>query len=96
MTQPSNKPASSQPQESQSLNDYQPIRCSFHDVLEANATLSKKVEIVYREEDGKHGQIKAIIKDIFNQNKAEYLKLHNGQTIRLDQLISVDGVALKA
>jgi Rho-binding antiterminator len=70
---------------------YQPIDCNFYDILEANAVLRKQVAIVFLNEVEEKQTIQAIIKDLYIKNKAEYMKLTNGQEIRLDKLIMVDG-----
>ena len=74
---------------------YTPISCSFHDVLEASATLRKNVEICYQNDHGESTLIHQIITDIYSKDKVEFIKLQNGQSIRLDYLISVDGQRLK-
>lgn len=75
--------------------NYQPISCSFHDVLEASATLRKNVEIRFLQENGSSETIHAVILDIYTQDRAEFIKLDSNQSIRLDQLISVDGTILR-
>jgi Rho-binding antiterminator len=78
-----------------STMSYQPISCNFYDELEALATLRKNCQILYRDEKEQQAVINGIIKDLYIREKAEYLLLDNGTEIRLDQLISVDGKALK-
>ncbi len=70
---------------------YQPIPCDFHDRLLAAATLRKIVEVVYREGEEEH-TLSARITDVYTKEKAEYVVLSEGTTIRLDRLIRVDGV----
>ena len=74
---------------------YQPVSCSIYDTLEAYATQGKTCRIVYQDNEVpiqvKAVQVKAVIQDFFIQDKAEYLQLDNGQAIRLDRLISIDG-----
>jgi Rho-binding antiterminator len=77
------------------MKPYQPISCTFYDELEALATLRKSCLIKYRNDAGTETQTQALIKDFFIKDKVEYLKLDNGQHIRLDYLIEVDGKALK-
>lgn len=74
---------------------YRPISCSFHDILEANATLRKNIEICYLDEQGERVQLHQVITDIYSKDKVEFIKLQNGQSIRLDYLITVDGQSLK-
>jgi len=73
---------------------YKPIDCNFYDILEANAVLKKKVEIIYLVEGEIEETIQSVIKDLYIKEKAEYMKLVNEQEIRLDRLISVDGQKL--
>lgn len=73
---------------------YQPISCNFYDELEALATLRRSCLIVYRGPENIQ-ELQAVIKDFYIEEGAEYLKLDNGQSIRLDLLLSVDGKELK-
>ena len=73
---------------------YQPINCSFHDVLLTKATLKESCLIVYRE-DEKEVSVKAIITDVFTKKGEEFMQLNNGTLMRLDAIISVAGQVLK-
>ena len=73
---------------------YIPISCSYYDELEAHATLGKECEIIFTDEQGKEKVIRGIIKTFFIKDKVEFLQLENGEEIRLDKLISVDGKLL--
>lgn len=73
---------------------YQPISCEFHDVLEANATLRKPVEIRYRDDEGGVQERLAIVKDVFARDGSEFVVLSTGETVRLDRLIGVDKARL--
>lgn len=75
---------------------YQPISCNFYDHLEATATLRKRVIIHYLDQLGKQTSVLARIKDFLVKDKVEYMILDNGQTIRLDHLLAVDGEKLAA
>lgn len=72
--------------------EYQPIDCSFYDELEARATLRRLCQIAYRDGNGALQHAEGIIQDLFIREKTEYLLLNTGQAIRLDWLISVDGL----
>lgn len=74
-------------------DNYQPVNCEFHDVLESAAVLRKEVSIVTVGVDGVETTRKARIKDVFSKEGAEYVTLDTGETIRLDALSVVDGVA---
>ena len=72
------------------MSDYIPISCSFYDVLEAFATKQTEVEIEFLK-GGISRKIVDKIQDFFVKDKVEYMKLKNGEEIRLDQLIQVNG-----
>ncbi|MFA9219095.1 MAG: hypothetical protein ACEQSK_18585 [Sphingomonadaceae bacterium] len=78
-----------------SEQNYQPISCELHDVLEAAATLRKRVAVMALDADGARTTREARITDIFGKNGIEYVVLDSGETIRLDALAEVDGVAFK-
>lgn len=75
---------------------YQPISCELHDVLEAAATLRKRVPVVVLDADGASTSREARITDIFGKDGIEYVVLDSGETVRLDALAEVDGVAFKS
>jgi Rho-binding antiterminator len=70
---------------------YENISCSYYDQLESYATKRTECAIIYRTED-EEKNICGVIIDVFAKDGAEYLKLNNGIVIRLDQLISINGV----
>ncbi len=72
---------------------YIPISCSFYDYLEEAATL-RKVSIIEFEKEGETVIIESIIKTLYVKSKVEYMLLENGQSIRLDSLISFNGESL--
>ncbi len=73
------------------VKQYHSIRCSYYDQLEAYATKRTHCAVVYRV-DEQEKTSEGIIVDLFAKDGAEYLKLNNGIVIRLDQLISINGV----
>jgi Rho-binding antiterminator len=73
---------------------YHPISCAFHDLLEAHATARKPVQIRFRDGAGAVQSCSGVITDMFARSGAEYLLLGTGETLRLDQLIEVDGAKL--
>ncbi len=77
----------------QQTSKYQNISCSYYDQLEAYATKRTKCSVIYRDDDLEK-TLEGIIVDIFVNDGAEYLKLNNGIIIRLDQLISINGVSV--
>ncbi|MBW7888239.1 MAG: hypothetical protein H3C35_07750 [Bacteroidetes bacterium] len=72
---------------------YQPIACSAYDRLEALAVQKTFCTILFREE-GKEKEIKGIIADLFSKENAEFLRLQSGEIIRLDAVLSVNGIAV--
>jgi Rho-binding antiterminator len=75
------------------MKSYTPIDCSAYDQLEALATLQTPCSVRCMD-NGTETQRNGIISDIFTRDGAEYLKLHTGEIIRLDSLISVNGLVI--
>jgi Rho-binding antiterminator len=73
---------------------YNPINCEFHDRLEDLATVRRPTQIHYRDADGTLQQRTATITDVYSRRGAEYLTLKTGESLRLDQLVEVDGEKL--
>lgn len=74
---------------------YTPISCSYYDELEAFATLRQICTVNYSDLEGESTIVKSRILNLYTKNKIEYMQLENGLTIRLDQLISVNGKLLR-
>ena len=72
---------------------YTPIDCNMYDVLLSNATLKKECIIVFKNKDLIE-TIKAIIVDVFTKAKEEFMQLNTGVIIRLDKIISVNGITI--
>lgn len=70
--------------------EYTQIPCLFYDILEALATKSQLITILFKEE-GEEKNIKGIISTFQIEKKVEYLVLKSGEKIRLDALVEVDG-----
>lgn len=77
-----------------STKPYRPISCDFHSELELLALRRSPVEITYHNDDGSPTTITAQIVDLYTRNSEEFLLLPDGREIRLDQLVSVDGLKL--
>jgi Rho-binding antiterminator len=73
---------------------YEPISCDYHDLLEVHATKRQPTTISFRDADATVKTITATITDVFARAGADYLSTSTGETLRLDQLIEVDGVKL--
>ncbi|MHA6202934.1 hypothetical protein ACXU4B_00750 [Dyella soli] len=73
---------------------YVPISCEFHDLLEALATTGRPAQMGFRDAAGEVQRRMASIVDVFARDAAEYLSTSTGETVRLDQLLDVDGAPL--
>lgn len=74
---------------------YIPISCSYYDRLEAWAVRQESVKIQFRDlTEKKILEAEGIIVDLLSRDQVEYLVLESGDTIRLDHLITVNGVPL--
>ncbi len=71
---------------------YVPINCEFHDVLEAVATQRRVVAIVIEDEHGEASTLQARIVDITAHAGVETMRLDDDRQVRLDAIVSVDGV----
>lgn len=71
--------------------EYVPVDCNYYDELEALATKKKEIEIMHLSETGVRLRKYGMIKTFFIKDKAEFMELLDGTTIRLDRLISADG-----
>jgi Rho-binding antiterminator len=77
------------------MDDYIPVSCSFHDELEALATLRQDCHVVYRNDTDEINEARGRIVDVYAANHADYIRLQNGTEIRLDRLISVNDKRLE-
>lgn len=73
---------------------YQPIDCSYYDRLEAWATLKENCLIVWEDQNKVKHEVRSRILDLVLRDKVEYLVGENNLTVRLDQLIAVNGILL--
>ncbi len=73
---------------------YVPISCDFYDELELRALRGKPVALHYQKAD-QEVRITAWIRTFETRNKEEFMQLENGEEIRLDRLISIDGIQQK-
>lgn len=69
---------------------YTPIDCSYYDRLEEAATLRRIVTIEYMQ-DGQPATVSFRITDLRLLEGAEWMILDSGQSIRLDDLLRMDG-----
>lgn len=69
---------------------YVPINCEFHDLLEATATRRRVATFRHLDEGGSEQVVAARILDLFAKDGMEYMQLDDGQTLRLDRIVSID------
>jgi len=77
------------------MAEYRPISCSLHDELESASTLRKLCDVVYRVA-GVDTVTTGRIVDLYAREGVEYLLLDNGQEIRLDYLVRLNGQSFGA
>lgn len=68
--------------------DYQQISCSLFDRIENLAVAKRILEITYITEENDINTVKGFIKNVFSEDKAEYLLINNVK-IRLDKIKSI-------
>ncbi|UTW67752.1 hypothetical protein KFE94_06470 [bacterium SCSIO 12643] len=74
---------------------YTPIDCGYYDELEKIATIGKPVTMIYSEAELEQTIEQVVIYDFKTTKEGEYLfakDAYNQYRIRLDHLISVDGI----
>lgn len=76
---------------------YRPISCDFHDILEATATATRRAvaRIEFMDEAGLQVRSTRIV-DLATRVDGEYMLLESGESVRIDRIVSVDGVRLAA
>lgn len=77
------------------MKAYTPISCSFYSRLENLADLKMPVPLVFHTEKGPLSLPQVVIEDVYMKEKVEYLRLSDGLEIRLDRLVSVNGIPLR-
>lgn len=73
---------------------YNPIDCSYYDRLEAWATLRESCDIIWFDQEGVKQHTYSRINDLLLKEGVEYLIAENDLAIRLDKLVSVNGIPL--
>lgn len=66
-----------------------------NDELEALAVLRQMCKIIYQTEDDTILEVDRQIVDVYAANQEEFIKLKDGNKIRLDRLISVNGKSIQ-
>lgn len=70
---------------------YTPIDCAEHDELLALATLRQDMRCTILQPDGQQVSLAGVIADVYTSTGAEYLRLKDGDTVRLDRILTVNG-----
>lgn len=73
--------------------NYQPIDCNFYDNFEAAIVQRRSVKIEYRGTGTLPLRVETRLLDTKTDKTEEYVQFRNGDWLRLDRVISVDGVA---
>jgi len=77
------------------LPRYQPIACSLHDRIEDAAVRGRFVDIVFATPDDTQDTVNDRIVDWFSRDGEEFLTTASGLIVRLDRIISIDGVSFR-
>ena len=77
------------------LPPYEAIACSLHDRIEETAVRRRVVDIVFRTAAGGQDRVHDRIETWFSRGGAEFLTTASGLIIRLDQIVSIDGVEFR-
>jgi Rho-binding antiterminator len=72
--------------------DYRPIDCGFYDLLEAAATRRQYARLQFFNELREYFTVNAVVKDLQTEQHEEFMLLATGEKVRLDRLVSIDGV----
>ncbi|MGV2829168.1 hypothetical protein [Myxosarcina sp. GI1(2024)] len=72
------------------MSNYTPVSCELHDRLEAIATLKQECQITFQDEDGQLVRASGQIVDVYADENADWCKLSDDTTIRLDRIESFE------
>lgn len=73
--------------------EYQPIDCGFYDHFEAAIVQRRPVTLEYFPADGASVTKKIRLLDLKTESGEEFVQLDGGEWLRLDRVVSLDGVA---
>lgn len=72
---------------------YHPISCSYYDRLESLATRCQRCDVVYiSDADRENQNLLGYIVDLYTKDQEEFMVMDTGLIIRLDHLVSVNGI----
>jgi transcriptional antiterminator Rof (Rho-off) len=72
-------------------DDYRPVACGFYDELGLRMMRGTPCRLVFKTDDGREA-VETTIDDLYTEGDAEYVRLADGTTIRLDRIVKVDEV----
>jgi len=70
-------------------DDYRPVSCRLYDELGLRMMHGARCVLVIDTEEGTEA-VETIIRDVFSEGDAEYVRLDDGTRIRLDRIQRVD------
>ena len=73
---------------------YIPISCDFYDEIELLALRKSTCKVIFRNKNEEEEMIEGVIKNIFSKNNEEFLDMGGDVKIRLDRLVSINGMPL--
>lgn len=73
--------------------NYQPIDCNFYDNFEAAIVRRRPVDLEYLDANGERVLSNTRLRDLKTHRTEEFVQLASGEWLRLDRIVSVDGVA---
>lgn len=74
------------------MKSYEPISCQWYDQLEALSVKGLELQVTYIDEQNVHHHLVGRITTLYTKQKAEYMVINEQVHIRLDTLISVNGM----
>jgi transcriptional antiterminator Rof (Rho-off) len=72
-------------------DDYQPVACGFYDELGLRMMRGTPCRLAFETDDGREAT-ETTIDDLYTEGNAEYVRLADGTTVRLDRIVEVDEV----
>lgn len=74
---------------------YTPIDCARHDELLARASLRRACTLLVETPGAAPLLLSGVIEDVDTRAGAEYLRLRDGPTVRLDHIAMLDGLPFR-
>lgn len=69
--------------------EYQPVACRFYDELGLRMMRGATSRVVFEREGTRHEKV-GRIEDVYTEGDAEYIRLDDGTTLRLDHILDVE------